>query len=328
MIASLSAQQSNLSKLIEDNFRQSRAIGEEQKKIAEMLTQGQAERSEIGRLMQEAQNDRKTLNEYAAEGTEKIAQVRTTNEDASKLDAIVKDYQASFQRFDDQLKGREERFFRENEELSAIHVRLGEGERKIEGLILQSEGMLRGATNVGLAASFSSLQSRINAELKWARVSFYFSIAFLVLLSVPIALYVFPGLQAVLKALTGIEPGILVPAGSEKHTTPEVIAQVAARALLLIPGIWLVRFTSARHERLFRLREHYAYKYSVASSVEGFKKQAPELEQGIAAATFYELTFNPATRMDANSSETRHPNPVMEWVMKKLGGSEAGKTGG
>jgi hypothetical protein len=92
-----------------------------------------------------------------------------------------------------------------------------------------------------------------------------------------------------------------------------------------MPGIWLVRFTASRHERLFRLREHYAYKYSVASSVEGFKKQAPELEQGIAAAAFHELTFNPATRMDANSAESRHPNPVMEWVMKKLAstGTEA-----
>ena len=92
-----------------------------------------------------------------------------------------------------------------------------------------------------------------------------------------------------------------------------------ARALLLIPGIWLVRFTAARHERLFRLREHYAYKYSIASAVEGFKKQAPDLEQGIAAVAFHELTFNPATRMDANSEEARHPNPLMEWFMKKLG---------
>ncbi|SDG02960.1 hypothetical protein SAMN05216337_11087 [Bradyrhizobium brasilense] len=88
---------------------------------------------------------------------------------------------------------------------------------------------------------------------------------------------------------------------------------------------WLVRFAGARHERLFRLRQHYAYKFSVASSVEGFKKQAPELEQGIAATAFYELTFNPATRMDVNSTDSRYPNPAMEWIMKKLGGPSTEK---
>jgi hypothetical protein len=173
-----------------------------------------------------------------------------------------------------------------------------------------------------LAASFSALQDKINSELTWARFGFYFSILLLVALSAPIALYVFPGAHELFKYLTGWDPGPLVPK-SDAQKAPEVIAQVLARALLLIPGIWLVRFTGARHERLFRLREHYAYKYSIASSVEGFKKQAPELEQGIAAAAFYELTFNPATRMDANSEESRHPNPVMEWVMKKLGSSGA-----
>lgn len=179
--------------------------------------------------------------------------------------------------------------------------------------------------SLGLAASFSALQEKINGELKWARSSFYFSIFFLVVLSMPIAIYVFPGLQLVIKSLSGVDASVLLPKGVENHATTDVIAQVLARALLLIPGIWLVRFSSARHERLFRLREHYSYKYSIASSVEGFKRQAPELEQGIAAAAFYELTFNPATRMDANSEEARHPNFAIEWVMKKLSGSGDGK---
>jgi hypothetical protein len=132
-------------------------------------------------------------------------------------------------------------------------------------------------------------------------------------------LYVFPGLQALLKVLIPNATDIIVSKIAEQHNTPDVLAQIAARALLLIPGIWLVRFAGARHERLFRLREHYAYKYSIASSVEGFKKQAPDMEQAIAATAFYELTFNPATRMDSTSTEARYPNPAMEWVMKKLG---------
>ncbi len=321
-----SSQQADLAKLAEASVQLGQTAKEDQKKIAEVLTQAGQQRTEVNRLLQEAQNDRKTLNEYSAEGTEKISSIRTTHQETTKLDGAVKEYQANFSRFDEQLKGREEKFLKENADLELIHGRFNESEKKITDLTGQAEGMLRGATNVGLAASFSSLQSKINSELIWARVSFYFSIFVMIILSIPIALYVFPGFQTLLQSLTGIDPGILVPKSAEGHTTTEILAQIAARALLLVPGIWLVRFTSARHERLFRLREHYAYKYSVASSVEGFKKQAPELEQGIAAATFYELTFNPATRMDANSTETRHPNPVMEYVMKKLDKMGGGET--
>lgn len=97
------------------------------------------------------------------------------------------------------------------------------------------------------------------------------------------------------------------------------------RALLLLPAAWFAKFAATRHAALFRLKEHYAYKYSVASSVEGFKKQAEQFKDGIAAATFFELTFNPAERMEAKGHEERHPNPVMEWFMKKLGATYDGK---
>lgn len=325
MLTGLSSQQSDLSRLVETNVKLSKTVKDEQKKIADILAQASDERSEVARLLNEAQNDRKTLSEYSAEATEKVASIRTTHQEASALQGSVTEYQANFSRFDEQLKAREEKFQAENAELESIHARLGAKEKEIKRLLAESEGMLRGATNAGLAASFSALQSKINSELRWARYSFYFSIFVLAVLSLPIAFYVFPGLQVLLKSLTGIDPNILTPKNTELHSTWDVMAQVAARALLLIPGIWLVRFTGSRHERLFRLREHYAYKYSVASSVEGFKRQAPDLEQGIAAATFFELTFNPATRMDANSSESRHPNPIMEWFMRKLGGAEVEK---
>jgi hypothetical protein len=256
--------------------------------------------------------------------------IRTAQSDAAALTTATSDYQAQFKKFDEQLTGREHRFTQENEELDRLKKDLAERSSEIETLIGQSEGMLRGATNVGLAAGFSDLQGKINNELTSARRSFYVSISILLVLSFPIALYVFPFANEFLKSILGLDTSAVVPRAAAGANTPEVIAQVLARALLLVPGIWLVRFAAARHERLFRLREHYAYKYSIASAVEGFKRQAPELEQGIAAVAFHELTFNPANRMDANSDETRYPNPLMEWFMKKLGASTeaAPKAGG
>ena len=105
------------------------------------------------------------------------------------------------------------------------------------------------------------------------------------------------------------------------------LGQVLIRALLLVPFAWLAKFAAARHATLFRLREHYAYKYSIAASVEGFKKQAPSLQDEIAAAAFRELTFNPADRMDSKSQESAHPNPVVDWIMRKLGATHDGERG-
>ena len=290
--------------------------------IQSLFDRATASLAELQRIGAEGQADRKNLADYAADAANKSAEMKSAEEKAATLQETISNYQAQFEAFDKELAARSRRFEDETTEFNAIRSRLIDQEEKARKLTNDSETLLRGATNVGLASSFSSLQRQITRELNWARWGFYVSIFFLVVLSLPIAVYVFPALQVLLKSL-GLNSDFMLPKTSiEAQKTPEVLAQIAARALLLVPGIWLVRFVSARHERLFRLREHYSYKFSVASSVEGFKKQAPELEQGIAATAFYELTFNPATRMDINSAETRYPNPAMEWIIKKLSGSQ------
>jgi hypothetical protein len=98
------------------------------------------------------------------------------------------------------------------------------------------------------------------------------------------------------------------------------------RVILILPAAWLTKFTAARHASLFKLRENYAYKYSVAMSVDGFKRQAKGYENEIAAATFFELRFNPAEKLDAKGAAVEHPNPVLEWVMNKIGATHDGKS--
>ena len=79
--------------------------------------------------------------------------------------------------------------------------------------------MLRGATNVGLAAGFSELQGKINKELTWARRSFYISIGLLLVLSIPIALYVFPGANEFFKSLFGVDTSAIVPRSANGANT-------------------------------------------------------------------------------------------------------------
>lgn len=273
---------------------------------------------EINRILKSVQSERKSIDENVATAAAKLAEISATAASAAELSASIRAHKSSFDQFDEETKLRTAVFETQKRQYEDLKNELTEARERASTLISDSENLLRGATNAGLAASFSQLQKTIGLELFFARWSFYLSITLLVFLTLPIAIYVFPGLQILFKQITGLSFDPLLPKTMADHSSFETIAQIAARALLLVPGIWLVRFAAARHERLFRLREHYAFKYSVASSVEGFKQQAPEMKDAIAAAAFFELTFNPATRMDASSTEARYPNPIMEWVMQKL----------
>jgi hypothetical protein len=78
------------------------------------------------------------------------------------------------------------------------------------------------------------------------------------------------------------------------------------------------RSESTRHAQLFRLREDYAYKYSIAASVDSFMKQAKEYADDIAAACYYELTYNPAEHMDSKNEDARMINPIFEKMLWRL----------
>lgn len=109
--------------------------------------------------------------------------------------------------------------------------------------------------------------------------------------------------------------------GAETHHWQQ-LAQLGGRIIILVPAAWFVSFAARRHASLFRLREHYAYKYSMAVSVEGFKKQAPEFASAIAATVLEELAFNPAERMDAKPQDGNSPAPALNYLLNKLRKSE------
>ena len=290
----------------------------DRRKIADLLALSGPRRDEIERLKTESEKDRKTLAEYTSEGTQSITSIRATTEQAEKLRAAVDKYTATFDSFQEELGQREQTIQQGNERQGELLQSLVETEKKIQGLNQRAEAMLSGATVAGLAGSFGKLRDNLSTELGKARWVFYLAIALLFLSVIPLAAYVIPGLGELLSLSSAA-------AHAPTASTPDLIGQILARALLLLPAAWFAKFAAGRHVALFRLREHYAYKYSVASSVEGFKQQAAPFKDAIAATTFFELTFNPADRMDAKGQGDRHPSPAMEWIMKKLGTTYEGK---
>ncbi len=297
--------QANLSKLVADEEKA-------QKQIQSLRKQADILKEELDRLKVEGEKDRKTITEYAEESTQKVTAIRATNEQAEQVQAAVQNYQSDFNVFQKELEKRETTFKTGKEQQENLIKELKQTKAEIEEHKEQAEKMLAGATVAGLAGSFAAIRDKLEKELEGARRIFYLAVFLLFLSVLPLFVYILPGVE-------------WMSGKKEEVNSLELVGQIIIRALLLLPAAWFAKFAAARHAALFRLKENYAYKYSVASSVDGFKKQAEPFKDAIAAATFFELTFNPADRMESKGHEERHPNPAMEWLMKKLGATYDGK---
>ncbi len=297
--------QANLSQLVADEEKA-------QKQVQSLRKQADVLKEELDRLKTEGEKDRKTITEYTEESTQKVTAIRASNEQAEQLQALVQNYQSTFDVFQKELEKRETTFRTGKEEQENLIKELKRIKEDTKELTKQAEGMLTGSTVAGLATSFRDLRDKLDKEVEGARRTFYLAVFLLFLSMLPLLVYVFPWFSSMSETTGEAEP-------------IKFFGQIVVRALLLLPAGWFAKFAAARHAALFRLKENYAYKYSVASSVDGFKKQAEPFKDAIAAATFFELTFNPADRMESKGHEERHPNPAMEWLMKKLGATYDGK---
>ncbi|MBB4364229.1 putative phage infection (PIP) family protein YhgE [Bradyrhizobium sp. CIR18] len=154
---------------------------------------------EISRILKAVQSERKSIDENAATAAAKLAELTTIEASAAELSASIRAHKSSFDQFDEEAKLRTAVFETQKSQYEELKSDLTEAQQRANGLIDDSENLLRGATNAGLAASFSKLQKTIGWELFFARWSFYLSITLLIILTLPIAIYVFPGLQILLK---------------------------------------------------------------------------------------------------------------------------------
>jgi predicted nucleic acid-binding Zn-ribbon protein len=277
---------------------------------------------ETSRTRDEGAKDRKTIGEYLADATDKKTAIETAHSAASSLEDEVEEYREKFKSFDRQLENRNDEFEQGKEKQEKLFASFEQQKQSVENLIKSSESMLKGATVAGLASSFSEAHKNLGKQLFWARLSFYVGIAFLFISAIPLMLYVFlpilaPFLQALYPEIVSAMPAF--------DTQTEIsgwqyLGQVLARFIILLPAAWLVSFAAIRHSSLFRLREHYAYKYSMAVSVEGFRKQATGYESEIAALVLEQLAFNPADKLTPSKDipEGKVPHPLLNIFVEKF----------
>jgi hypothetical protein len=321
----IEASSEEIQKLYSENkaLRQCVAAASDQVSAAEAQTKkAQEAADETNRIKDESAKDRKTIGEYLADSTEKKTAIEVAHSRASSLKDGVEEYSEKFKSFDRQLEARNANFETGKEKQEKLFTNFEEQKSSVDRLIADSERMLKGATVAGLASSFSEAHRKLGWQLLWARISFYVGIAFLFISAIPLMLYVFlpvlaPLLQARYPEIASAAPAL--------DTQTEIsgwqyLGQVLARFIILLPAAWLVSFSAIRHSSLFRLREHYAYKYSMAVSVEGFRKQAKGYEDEIAALVLEQLAFNPADKLTPSKDipEGQVPHPLLNILVDKF----------
>lgn len=285
-------------------------------------TRLEAEAKEVSRLKGETEADRKTISEYLAETTSNKSNIDAIHSAATKLKDQIKEYQEKFDSFDRQLDDRLGDLKNGKLGQQALFQKFEDHELEVERLVKQSNSMLKGATVAGLASSFQEAHKTLGWQLFWARISFYFGIVFLFFCALPLLFYIFlpvlgPVLQNLFPELNGIADSFNDPRDVSGW---QYLGQVLARFVILLPAAWFVSFSAIRHSSLFRLREHYAYKYSMAVSVEGFQKQAEGYEGEVAALVLEQLAFNPADKLvhSRDIQEGKVPHPILSLILAKL----------
>lgn len=268
-----------------------------------LLEQAAQHVEEIKRLKGDGAADRKTITEHLAEVTQHRSAVQAIHDEAAELENDVKAYQEQFDLFQKQLDSRNSAFVDGTTNLQRLIEDFEAQRLSVEGLITKSKQMLSSATVSGLASNFATMTDKLTSELKYARFAFYLGIFLLALSAVPLLAFVIMPIAAPF-----LEPymsqtsyaALVQHKANDPSSGWEYIGQVLARITILLPAAWFVSFAAIRHSSLFRLREHYAYKYSMAVSVEGFKQQAPAYDQEIAALVLEQLAFNPADKLQSS----------------------------
>lgn len=315
LIESVSAE---LEQLRADNVALKKAVASAEAKASDAKTAAE----ETVRNRDEAAKDRKTVGEYLADATEKKTTIDAVHTATEELEAKVAEYEKTFSAFQRQLDARNADFDAGQKKQNELFKKFNEQRDAVEALIKRSEEMLKGATVAGLASSFSTAKKSLGWQLFFARLSFYFGIAFLFASAIPLMIYVFfpilaPLLQGWFPEFANVAPSL---DAQQEVTGWQYLGQVLARFIILLPAAWFVSFSAIRHSSLFRLREHYAYKYSMAVAVEGFRKQAPGYESEITALVLEQIAFNPADKLvhSKDIAEGKVPHPVMGIILDKI----------
>jgi hypothetical protein len=167
------------------------------------------------------------------------------------------------------------------------------------------------ATAQGLASSFEASSAELKRPLFWAQVFFYIAVS-LLFVSVVIAFT-----PAVIDLPAFAAPEGVTGFGAMLY----MLSSITIRVAILLPGLFLISFTSSRYRTLLHTKDQYIYKKTVASAIPGFKEQAVAKDadphvKAMTAAAFERLLFNPQEDASRDLERRERGGPLSRWLVK------------
>jgi hypothetical protein len=259
------------------------------------------------------------------ESESKLNLIKETAKNAATLEAQIAAYSATFDAFQKSLDDKLNTHTNFEQDMSSALLKNNEREGEIDRLIVKANAMIQGATTAGLGSSLEDTRS-IYATRMWISAAlFAVSVVLLAASAIPLVAHILPGLFVdwlpVKGSLTG-SIALTKGVASAAMSTPiqpvpngwDALISLLGKVFLMFPATWLTQFFSKSYAEFFHLEREYAHKAALARSVEGFKKQAPDFEQEITTAVFFEVQSNPSKKSAPDPAE----HPIMGPLMKKF----------
>lgn len=265
-----------------------------EKEAQNFMTRAEAVFSKIQALQQETEREASNINNL-------IAQIKNVGASAGTLEQQIIGYQSKFDAFQSQLDSRLKMFLEFETKTKQAEKENQQRESEIDRLISKADTMIRGATTAGLSKSLEDTRDLYSKRMYWARIGFFFSIAFISISAFPLVGHLLPGLF-----------GNWGPAVSEQTLNSKF--GVIGKIFLLLPATWLTVFFTKSFAEFFHLEREYAHKAALAKSVEGFKREAPKYEEEITTSVFGEILNNPSKGKFPEPAN----HPLYEVLTKRL----------
>ncbi|MFZ5790417.1 MAG: hypothetical protein ACOY3L_06935, partial [Pseudomonadota bacterium] len=263
------------------------AAEQEIKTIVDSLRTTTTDAVEQRKAAADARTEAEGAKTGAATALQEISSVRAQAQD---LERAVQAYKSTFSSFQTELDARNNTFVKGKTDLDNLLTRLAAAEKELERITARARDVLGEATVAGLSERFYKETQDIGGRLFWAHVSLVGAVAFFAFSSL---LAVSPSFADYILGTASPNPITLPENAAFGVAVTSYLGLAVGKIILIAPSAVLVAYTAKRALSLFRLRAEYTYKYTVASSLPGFKIEAPQYAEAMTASAFKELLYNP-----------------------------------
>ena len=235
------------------------------------------------------------------------------NDLATEMEELQAFYDEVFGQKDDSGEVKNGLKYEIQERKNALDLMKVNQQNQYDALKTQIEGIIPGATSVGLASAYYDL-----------------STSFIVPIRIYTGLFVISIIMLLMLAFYFTDQNLILVSSSDATRDIAVIKDVGIfllqRLPIILPIIWLAIFASKRRSEAERLKQEYAHKEALAKSYQSFKQQIEDLDsenkepllEKLLAATIDTIATNASSTLDKKHGDNAPLTGVVEKTINKL----------